>query len=84
MDSDRYPLILFVVIKISDMMVVQQAWEECDQDQSRHSNFNNSNFVSDSNSNNSRRLSTILFEILQKVKSIMNRFIIRGSHEFMQ
>ena len=82
MGPDRYPPILSAMIKISRMMVIQQAWEECDHDSSRHGNSNNSSFASDSS--NSRRLSTTSSGILQEVKGMMDRFMVRGSHGPMQ
>ena len=30
MSSDKYSLILFVVIKISDIIMMQQTWKKCD------------------------------------------------------
>ena len=83
MNSDRYPLILSVMIKISRMMIIQQAWEECDHGQRRQSNSDENSVVSDSNSSNSRLRETSL-GLLQEVKSMMNRFMVRGSHELMQ
>ena len=84
MSLNRYSLILFVIIKINRIIIMQQTWKEYNQDQNRHNNFNSSSFVSDNNSNNNRRLNTTSLKILQKIKSIINRFINRGSHEFIQ
>ena len=81
--SNKYSFILSIIIKINRMMIIQQAWKKCDYDQRRQSNFDKSNVVNDNNSSNNRLRETS-FELLQKVKSMINRFIIRENHEFMQ
>ena len=65
------------------MMIIQQTWKKCDYNQRRQSNFDKNNVVNDSNSSNNRLRETSL-ELLQKMKNIINRFMIRENHEFMQ
>ena len=85
MGSNRYSPILFVMIKVSRMMVVQQAWKLSDHAQSRRSSFSDDDDdsdVSDSSEDSRRRAASS--GILEEVKSMTNRFMVRGSHGPMQ
>ena len=67
------------------MMMMQQAWEQCDHAQSRRSNSNDddeNSDVSDSSDDSRRRAASP--GILEEVTSMTDRFMIRGSHGLMQ
>ena len=90
MGPDRYPPILSAMIKTSRMMVVQQAWEQCDHPPSRRSSSVSSNGRSSRSSNSSTdsddngHSNATLPGVLEEVTNMMDRFMVRGSHSPMQ
>ncbi|KAL8991690.1 MAG: hypothetical protein Q9169_007742, partial [Polycauliona sp. 2 TL-2023] len=83
MGPDRYPPILSAMIKISRMMVVQQAWEQCDHAPSRP-NSSATSSSSSMDSGDDSNSSAPSPGILEEMKSMMDRFMVRGSHGPMQ
>ena len=91
--SDRYLPILSRMTKLARMMVVQHAWENSDEDERADTSGSASQMrelLSDDsdhdeeNESEQERFATEGTGCLGRVRDMMNRFMIRGSHSPMQ
>ena len=90
---DRYPPILSRMIKLARMIVVQHAWENSNEDEQANTSGSVSQMrellsnESDHDEENESEPEGFVTEgtgFLERVRDMMNRFMIRGSHSPMQ
>ncbi len=80
MGADQYPPVLFAMIKISRFMMIQQALE-----MSQHGSDNEESSSSDSSSELAEEGNAIVSQgCLSHVRQMMDKFMVRGSHDPMQ
>ena len=82
MDPGNYSPVLFNMIKIAQFMVIEQAFQQCEQDMNKSSSDDSCRF---SESGNSSEFSHIeASECLKLVKKYMNKFMVHETHGVMQ
>ena len=82
MNSGNYSSVLFNMIKIAQFMIIEQAFQQCEQNMNKSSSDDSCRF---SESENSSEFSHIeASECLKLIKKYMNKFMIHETHSVMQ